>query len=206
MSRAITDPTSNYRPEDALLSVEGFIASYGMIGEAELCVFFKGLSGCEYRDPSIIDDPARLLFLASLTLKLCQRSNVSIPKIFSLFIQAGGSGFRDKVRLLRILPLLRSLSSKTVPPGYNTAVRTLHTDLTNELSPDLDAFIEAFGSALDAWRNVLNEDNYRIVSILSLLTTLGHSHLVADRIVRRSGASNVRLLRSAFQYYDEHGE
>jgi hypothetical protein len=38
MSRAITDPTSNYRPEDAILSVEHYVASSGVIGEAELRV------------------------------------------------------------------------------------------------------------------------------------------------------------------------
>jgi hypothetical protein len=82
MSRAITDPTSNYRPEDAILSVEHFVASSGVIGEAELRVFFGGLTYYEWSYSSeFMDDPARLLFFASNSVSgqmcQCQRSSPS---------------------------------------------------------------------------------------------------------------------------------
>jgi hypothetical protein len=208
MSQAITDPTSNYRPEDAILSVEQFLASSGVIGEAELRVFFKGLAYC---DPSIIDDPARLLFLASLTLKLCQQSNVSTLKIFTLFIQA--VSFSDRVRLLHILPLLRSLPSKPAPFEDNTAVGELKANLIKEIAPDLDAFIEAFCSILISSDDYIfgiardEKHNYGIVSILSLLKTLDQPHLAANRIICRLAEKN-HLWRGAFEpeYFDEHGE
>ena len=143
MSRAITDPTSNYRPEDAILSVEHFVASSGVIGEAELRVFFQGMTYCE--NP-IIDGSARLLFFASLTLKLCQRSNLSMPRIFSLLMHAQklAGSFRGQGRLLYIFPLLRSLSLKTAPLGDNTAVNGLETNFNNHLSPQLESFIDDF--------------------------------------------------------------
>jgi hypothetical protein len=187
MSQAITDPTSNYRPEDAILSVERFLASSSVIRETELRVFFDGLARC---DPSIIDDPAGLLFLASLTLKLCQQSNVSTLKILTLFIQVRYY-FDDQVRLLRILPLLRSLPLKTAPLEDNTA------------AVELDAFIEAVCSRF--YDYVAEEANHGIVSVLSLLTPLGQSHLAANQIVRRIPKRN-HIWRGAFKYFDEHCE
>ena len=207
ISRAITDPTSNYRPEDAILSVEHFVASSGVIGEAELRVFFRGLTRCEFEDHSIMDDPARLLFFASLTLKLCQRSNVSMPKIFYLIIQARHM-LNDKVRLLHILPLLRSLSLKIAPLGRNTAVHALETNPNNEISPELELFIDTFCSRLDYWgdsRDEPEDTSYGVVSVLSLLPALRESHLVATEIIRRL-REDKEAWRKAFKYCDKHRE
>jgi hypothetical protein len=198
MSRAITDPTSNYRPKDAILSVEQFIASSRVIGEAELRVFFYGLACC---DPSIIDDPAGLLFLASLTLKLCQQSNVSTLKIFTLFIQA--RYFNNHVRLLHILPLIRSLSLKSAPLEDNTAVGELDTNLTKEISLELDALIEAVCSRFYSY--IDKEANYGVVSLLSLVATLDQSHLAAKQIICQLQKKN-HVWRRAFRYFDEHRE
>jgi hypothetical protein len=205
MSRAITDPTSNYRPEDAILSVEHFVASSGVIGEAELRVFFGGLARCERRDSSIIDDPARLLFFASLTLKLCLRSNVSMPKIFSLLMDAQKrcGSFYGKGCLLCIYPLLHNLSMKTAPLGDNTAVHAPETALTDELSPEVDTFIDGFCSLL-VYYSSDDDASYGIVSTLSLLPALGESHLLAKQIVRQS-RENIDVWRRAFKYCDEHG-
>jgi hypothetical protein len=208
MSRAITDPTSDYRPEDVTLSVEHFVASSGVIGEAELRVFFWGLTGLERHDSSIIDDPVKLLFFVSLTRKLCQRSNLSMPKIFALLmhVQKHYGSFRNKVRLLCIFPLLHSLSLKTALIGDNTAVHVLETNLNNGLSPELDSFIDAFCSEINYYRRFLDEDaSYGVVSALSVLPALIDAHLVAGQIIRRLQADNEAWWRS-FQYCDEHGE
>jgi hypothetical protein len=208
MSRAITDPTSNYRPEDAILSVEHFVASSGVIGEAELHVFFGGLTYYEWLYSSFMDDPARLLFFASLTLKLCQRSNVSMPKIFSLLMDAQKryGSHCGKGRLLCIFPLLRSLSSKTAPLGDDTAVHALETNPKNELSPELDLFINAFCSEIYAWSHSWDEDvSYGVVSVLSLLPALRESHLVAGQIIRRLPRYK-EAWRIAFHDCDKHGE
>jgi hypothetical protein len=205
MSRAITDPTSNYRPEDAILSVEHFVASSGVIGEAELRVFFGGLTYYERPYSSFMDDPARLLFFTSLTLKLCQRSNVSMQKIFSLLMDAQKhyGSFSGKGRLLCLFPLLRSLALKTAPLGDNTAMHALETDLTDELLPEVHTFIDNFCSDL-GYRTSDENANYGIVSTLSLLPILGEPHLLAKQIVRRS-RENIETWRRAFKYYDEHG-
>jgi hypothetical protein len=208
MSRAITDPTSNYRPEDAILSVEHFVASSGVIEEAELRVFFGGLTCLEYDYSSIMDDPARLLFFASLTLKLCQESNVSMPKIYSLLMDAQKhhGSFRGKGRLLCIYPLLHSLSLKTAPLRDNTAVHVLETHLNNELSPELDLFIDNFCSELVTWRYELDSDaSYGVVSVLSLLPALGESHLVAKKTIHQLQGDKEAWHRS-FEYCDEHGK
>jgi hypothetical protein len=208
MSRAITDPTSNYRPEDAILSVEHFVASSGVIGEAELRVFFGGLTYYEAGYSSFMDDPARLLFFASLTLKLCQRSNVSMPKIFSLLMDAQKryGSFYGKGCLLCIYPLLHNLSLKTAPPVDNTAVHVLEMNLNNEISPELDLFIQVFCSQLDLWEDFLDEDvSYGFVSVLSLLPALGESHLVAKKIIHQLQIDK-EAWRRAFQYCDDHGE
>jgi hypothetical protein len=207
MSRAITDPTSNYRPEDAILSVEHFVASSGVIGEAELRVFFGGLTYYEWQYSSLMDDPARLLFFASLTLKLCQRSNVSMPKIFSLLMGAKeryGSFYYNR-GLLCILPLVCSLSLKMAPLGDNTAVHALGTSLNDELSPELDSFIDAFCSVLP-YGLLRNEDaNHGVFMVLSLLPALSESHLVANQIIRRL-RGHTDGWRGFFEYCDEHGE
>jgi hypothetical protein len=207
MSQAIIDPTSNYRPEDAIKSVEHFVASFGMIGDVELHVFFEAQCHPEWLTP-IVDDPARVLFLAVLTLKLCQQSNVSMLRIFSLLIGTEYGGDPDKVRLLFTLPLLRSLLLKTTLPGDNNTVRAPETDLTNELSPELDAFISVCCDRLRKYRGGSIQDeeaNCIIVSVLSLLPALSQSHLVANKIIRRS-PGDTDLWRSAFKYCDEHGE
>jgi hypothetical protein len=208
MSRAITDPTSNYRPEDAILSVEHFVASSGVIGEAELRVFFGGLTHLEYEHSSIIDDPARLLLFASLTLKLCQRSNVSMPKIVSLLMDAQQryGSFSGKGRLLCIFPLLHSLYLKTASLGDDTAVHVLETSLNYKLSPELDLFVQAFCSELDYWEDSFDGDaSYGVVSLLSLLPALGQSHLVAKKIIHQL-QKDKGAWRRAFQYCDDHGE
>jgi hypothetical protein len=208
MSRAITDPTSNYRPEDAILSVEHFVASSGVIGEAELHVFLGGLTYYEWEYSLFMDDPARLLFFASLTLKLCQRSNVSMPKIYSLLMDAQKryGTFREKGCLLCIYPLLHSLSFKTTPLGDDTAVHGLETNRNNEPSPELDVFIQAFCSNVDLWRDYLDGDaSYGVVSVLSLLPALGKSHLVAKKIIHQL-QKDKGAWRRAFQYCDEHRE
>jgi hypothetical protein len=179
MSRAITDPTSKYRLEDAILSVERFVASSGVIGEAELRVFFWALRACEHCDTSTSDGTARLLFFSSLTLKLCQQSNVSTAKIFAFLVRAGFR-FRDEVRLLFILPLLRDLALKTVLLEDNTVVHVGNTNLPGEVSPELDEFVEAFCFTLAGGRDSLNDnpestENYGLVSVLSLLPTLNQS-------------------------------
>jgi hypothetical protein len=202
MSRAITDPTSNYRPEDVILSVKLFLASSRVIGEAELRVFFHGMAHC---NPSIIDDPAGLLFLASLTLKLCQQSNVSTLKIFTLSIQAG---YFSTGRLLHILPLLRSLFVKRAPFGDHTAVGELVNmvdNLTQEISPEMDAFIEAVCSEFSTYEDDWEADYAEVVSLLSLLTTLGQSHLAANQITYRL-PDKIHLWLGAFKYFDEHRE
>jgi hypothetical protein len=198
MFQAITDPTSHYRPEHAILSVEQFVASSGVIGEGELRVFFEGLAYCR---SSIADDPASLLFWASLTLKLCQQSYVSMPKIFSLLIQAR-LGLADEVHLLVILSLLRSLSSKTPLLGDNTAVHA-ETDFTDELSPELDTFNETFCYYDRYYYGDIA--NYGLVSILSLLPALNHPHQVVNQIVRLSPQA-IHRWRSAFRYCDQHGQ
>jgi hypothetical protein len=206
MSRAITDPISNCRPEDAILSVEHFVASSGVIGEAELRVFFGGLTYCE-RYSSFMDDPPRLLFFTSLTLKLCQRSNVSMRKIFSLLMdsQTQYGSFYGKGRLLCIFPLLRSLSLKTAPLGDDTAVHALETNPKNELLPELGSFIDGFCSELPYNPWLYEDTNYGVVSVLSLLPALGDSHLVANQIIRRLRGDKDRW-RGFFKYYDEHGK
>jgi hypothetical protein len=209
MSRwAITDPTSNYRPEDVILSIEHFVASSGVIGEAELRVFFGGLILLEYSHSSIIDDPARLLFYASLTLKLCQQSNVSMKKIFSLLMDAQKryGSFRDKGHLLCILPLLRSLALKMALRGDNTATRVAETVLTDEVSPEADTFIDDFCSQLGSdYSSDPEHVIHGIVAALSLLPALGDPHLLAKQIVRRSQENN-GVWREAFEYCDEYGE
>jgi hypothetical protein len=208
ISRAITDPTSNYRPEDAILSVEHFVASSGVIGEAELRVFLGGLTYYELQYSSFMDDPARLIFFASLTLKLCQRSNVSMPKIFSLLMDAQKryGSFRGKGCLLCIFPLLCSLSLNTAPLGDDNAVHVLETSLNNELSPELDLFVNAFCSHLYTSRYDLDGDvSYSVVSVLSLLPALRESHLVASQIICRLRGDKDRW-RGFFEYCDEHGE
>jgi hypothetical protein len=208
MSRAITDPTSNYRPEDAILSVEHFVASIGVIGEAELRVFFGGLTYYEQWYSSFMDDPARRLFFASLTLKLCQRSNVSMPKIFSLLKEAYHhyQSFDVRGGLLCIFPLVCSLSLKTAPLTDNTAVHALETSFNNELSLELNLFVDAFCSELDAWSHQLDVDvSYGVVSVLSLIPALRESHQVAGRIIQRLPGDKEGW-RIVFQYWDEHGE
>jgi hypothetical protein len=198
MSRAITDPTSNYRPEDAILSVEHFIASSGVIGEAELRVFFGGLTYYEWEHSSFMDDPARLLFFASLTLKLCQRSNVSKPQIFSLLMDAQKryGSFHGIGRLLCIYPLLCSLSLKMAPLWDNTAVHVLETNLNIGLSPEQELFINTFCSELR--KDILYRNaNYGVASALSLLAALHESHLAAEKIVRRLQTDN-ELWRDSF--------
>jgi hypothetical protein len=208
-SQAIRNPTSNYRPEDAILSVEHFVASSGVIGEAELRVFFGGLSGYERYDTSIIDNHARLIFFTSLTLKLCQRSNVSMQKIFSLLMHAQKGHYRPfnhEMRLLYIFPLLRNLSLKTAPLGDNTAAHALETNLNNEISPELELFIDDFCYEL-YWKSSYFGwvDSYGAVSVLSLLPTLRESHLVATEIIRRL-QGNKEVWRRAFKYCDEHSK
>jgi hypothetical protein len=203
MSWAITDPTSNYRPEDAILSVEHFVASSGVIGEAELRVFLEGLTYYyEWGYSSFMDDPARLLFFASLTLKLCQRSNVSMPKIFSFLKETHDRyvSFYGTGGLLCIFPLVCSLSLKMAPLADNTAVHALGTSLNDELSPELELFIDTFCSERP-WR--YQDTNYGITSILSLLPALHESHRVANRIIRRLDKDR---WRGFFEYFDEHGE
>jgi hypothetical protein len=204
MSQAITDPTSNYQPEDAILSVEHFVASSGVIGEAELHVFFRGLTRLENDYSSIIDDPARLLFFASLTLKLCQRSNLPMPKIFSLLMdsQKQHGSFYGNGRLLCIYPLLHSLSLKTASLGDNTVVHALEMNLSDELSPELELFISSFCSELP-W--TYGDTSYGVISVLSLLPALHEFHLVANRIIRRLRGDKDRW-RGFFEYCDEHGE
>jgi hypothetical protein len=207
MSQAIIDPALNYRPEDTIQSVEYFVTSFGMIGDIELRVFFEAQRHPNWLTP-IIDDPARVLFLAALTLKLCQQSNVSMMRIFSLLIQTEYGGDPDKVRLLFTLPLLRSLVLKTALPGDNTtAVHAPETGLTNELSPELDEFIHVCCERLEDRGNSIQDEeaNCIIVSVLSLLPALSQSHLAAKQIIRRY-PGNTDLWRSAFKYCDEHSE
>jgi hypothetical protein len=209
MSRAITDPTSNYRSEDAILSVEHFVASSGVIGEAELQVFFGGLTYYERWYSSFMDDPARLLFFASLTLKLCQRSNVSMPKIFSLLMDAQEryGSFRGKGRLLCIFPLLHSLSLKTAPLGDNTIAHASETALGDEVSPEVDTFIDDFCSVLGYISSSYEDASQGILSTLSVLPVLGEPHLLVKQIIRRSEAQGRNdVLRRAFKYCDKHGE
>jgi hypothetical protein len=202
--QAVMDPTSRCRPEDAILAVQQFAASRA-ITEAELRVFLQDVWDL---DSSMDDDTTRLLFFAALTLKLCQKSDVSMPRIFSLFMQARNVS-NDKAGIFCILPLLRSLPSKTSLLGDNS-------NPTNELSPELDAFSEAFWSTIKAASySYLNgnlatvvldgESNYAAVSLLSLLTAVSQPHLVAKQIIRRSGRY-IHLWRSAIRYCDEHGE
>jgi hypothetical protein len=207
MSQAIIDPTSNYRPEHAIQSVEHFVASFGRIRDVELRVFFEAQCHPNWLTP-IVDDPARVLFLAVLTLKLCQQSNVSMLRIFSLLIGTEYGGDPDQVRLLFTLPLLRSLLLKTALPGdNNNTVRTPETDLTSELSPELDAFISVCCDRLEYLGDSPQDEeaNCIIVSVLSLLPALSQSHLVANQIIRRS-PGYTDLWHSAFKYCDEHGE
>jgi hypothetical protein len=207
MSQAITDPNSNYQPKDGILSVEHFLASSGVIGEAELRVAFDGLAHC---DDSIINDPARLLFLASLTLKLCQQSNISVPKMFSLLLRARHS-VDDVVRFLCIFPLLCNLFSlKASPRKDNGAVHATEIiGTTDEISPELEVFIEVVCSQLEHCKRRLDfdaeESNFRIVSVLSLFPALSEPSITASEIIRRS-PEDVSLWRGAFEYWDQHGK
>jgi hypothetical protein len=206
MSQAITDPSSNYQPKDAILSVEHFVASSGVIEEAELRVAFDGLA---HSVSLIINDPAKLLFLASLTLKLCQQSSVSAPKMFSLLIAARTS-FDDPVRVICIFPLLCSLFSKAAPHRDNAAVHATEIIGTiDEISPELDAFIEDVCSQLELCRPrshfLAPEPNPQIVSVLSLLPALSEPSLTASEIIRRL-PEDVYLWRGAFEYLDRHGK
>ena len=125
-----------------------------------------------------------------------------MPQISGILIQ----GFKGRMRLLCIFPLLQSLSLKTVLLKDNTPVHTLEVDPNNELSSELNLFIDAFSSEIKYYRDSLDEDaSYRVVSILSLLPALSQSHLAANQIIRRS-PGNTDLWRSAFKYCDEHGE
>jgi hypothetical protein len=155
-----------------------------------------------------MDDPARLLFFTSLTLKLCQRSNLSMPKIYSLFMdtQKRYGTFHGKERLLSIFPLLHSLSLKTAPLGDSITVHALETNHNNDLSPELDLFIQAFCRQLNYRGYSLVEDvHYGVVSILSLLPALGESHLVAKKTIHQLQGDKEAWHRS-FEYCDEHGK
>jgi hypothetical protein len=115
MSEAITDLRSIYRPNDAIMSVDNFVASSGLIGENELRVFFYAMDAGN--NSAVADDDARLLFFASLALKLCQQSNLSMFKIFSILIHRFRGeilSFKRELRLFRILPLLRSLNRSCI--------------------------------------------------------------------------------------------
>jgi hypothetical protein len=102
-------------------------------------------------------------------------------KIFSLLMDAQNryGSFHGQGRLLYIFPLLRSLSLKTASLGDNTALHAPETALTDELSPEVDTFIDEFCSALGYADSSEEDASYGIISALSLLPALGEPHLLA---------------------------
>jgi hypothetical protein len=206
MSDAILDPNSRYSPQDTILSVKEYKAASKSIGEEELRVFFS----VAITDPTPHD--SKLLFFSSLAVKLCQQSETSLLRIFSIVIR-WSSAYEyhlDKYWPFYIIPLLRGLfSSRTADPGQGedeAAGVPAH-------SGDLDVFVRqimtfwANISTPKPWGAPISKDlsNCGIVTVLSSLVALpaAQAQQSASRIVREM---DVGIWRGAFAYVDQHRE
>jgi hypothetical protein len=205
MSDAILDPNSNYSPQDAILSVKEYLAASKSIGEEELRVFFS----VAINDHPTPDD-SKLLFFSSLAIKLCQQSDTSPLRIFSIVIR-WSSAYKyhlDKFWPFYIIPLLRGLfSSRTANPGQGedgAAVPPAH-------SGDLDVFVRqvmtfcANISEPKPWGPSISKYlfNCGMVTVLSSLVALptAQAQQSASRIVREM---DVGIWRGAFADVDQH--
>jgi hypothetical protein len=207
MSQAITDSRSNYKPSDAIISVDHFVASSGTIGENELRVFFYAMDAGS--DSMAANDNARLLFFASLALKLCQQSSLSMFKIFSILIRRLRDGMLHKVNqelsLFHILPLLRILRRSCIRD--NTVVDGLNVNHSpsSELNGLIVDIISFCSKHLREPEDVYQHGIIMALSLLAAPSLISEAPIEgrspAYRIVCRV---DVNIWRGAFEYFDCH--
>jgi hypothetical protein len=208
MFQAITDPRSNYRPRDAIMSVEHFVASSGIIEENDLRAFFYAMGAG--RDLTVADDDAPLLFLTSLGLKLCQQSNLSTFKIFHLLMDRlwkevlDVEGNQGPCLFCILLPLLRDCLGKRSRLRDNTMVTVPDTSLVPAPSSEMVQLV-VMTQVVFSHRTLLEleEDvvKHAMIMVLSLVAHEGRS--LANQIV---GRWDVDVWRGAFEYFDLHRE
>jgi hypothetical protein len=207
MSQAIANPRSNYRPSDALMSVDHFVASTRLVGENELRAFFYAIN--VGNDPAAVLDDARQVFVASLAVRLCQQSHLPISKIFTILLDRLLYGIpRDvdrELRLFRILPLLRSLKrSRTQGNAVVNASDTNDVPLS-----ELESIIirSCTTNRLYVPEDVCRHKDIMILSLLAAPNLVNEApregRSLAAQIVR---GLDVNMWRGAFEYFNHHRE
>jgi hypothetical protein len=214
MTQAITDPRSNYSPSDAIMSVEHYVASSGLIGEHELRVFFHAVGTS--RDLMVVDDDPTLLFLTSLALKLCQQSYLSMFKIFSLLMDRLKQDVRDKrdqeLRLFCIvLPLLRDCLLKRSRLRDNTMVAAPDTSLNPAPLPEAAQLNSEIAFAFSGHTlHELEEDVIKNVMIMTFSLVVTSPSLVNEPSLSLRDYITfilaIDVWRGAFEYFDLNRE